>query len=90
MPAQRIVHFDETPVQMLALGEKKTHRTYIWVYSSRPFSALKAVVYEFSPSRAGEYAPNFLGAWHGKLVWDDFAGYKASCELGIPIRDLRT
>ncbi|EGH25504.1 putative transposase, partial [Pseudomonas amygdali pv. mori str. 301020] len=26
---------------------------------------------------------NFLRAWSGKLVCDDFAGYKASFELGI-------
>ncbi|MEX5591434.1 IS66 family transposase [Pseudomonas orientalis] len=47
--AQRVVHADETPVQMLAPGEKKTHRAYVWAYSSTPFSALKAVVYDFSP-----------------------------------------
>lgn len=41
------------------------------------------MVYDFSPSRAGEHARNFLGAWSGKLVCDDFAGYKASFELGI-------
>jgi hypothetical protein len=29
----------------------------------------QAVVYDFSPSRAGEHALNFLGAWNGKLVW---------------------
>jgi len=81
--AQRVVHADETPVQMLAPGEKKTHRAYVWAYSSTPFSALKAVVYDFSPSRAGEHARNFLGNWNGKLVCDDFAGYKASFELGI-------
>ncbi|KPX94650.1 Transposase IS66, partial [Pseudomonas amygdali pv. mori] len=81
--AQRVVHADETPVQMLAPGEKKTHRSYVWAYSSTPFSTLKAVVYDFSLSRAGEHARNFLGAWNGKLVCDDFAGYKASFELGI-------
>lgn len=81
--AQRVVHTDETPVQMLAPGEKKTHRAYVWAYSTTPFSALKAVVYDFSPSRAGEHARNFLGTWNGKLVCDDFAGYKASFELGI-------
>ena len=81
--AQRVVHADETPVQMLAPGEKKTHRAYVWAYSTTPFSALKAVVYDFSPSRAGEHARNFLGTWNGKLVCDDFAGYKASFELGI-------
>ncbi|MDI3275914.1 IS66 family transposase, partial [Pseudomonas sp. AL03] len=51
--AQRVVHADETPVQMLAPGEKKTHRAYVWAYCTTPFSALKAVVYDFSPSRAG-------------------------------------
>ena len=81
--AQRVVHADETPVQMLAPGEKKTHRAYIWAYCTTPFSVLKAVVYDFSPSRAGEHARNFLGTWNGKLVCDDFAGYKASFELGI-------
>ncbi|HHK0532126.1 TPA: IS66 family transposase [Pseudomonas aeruginosa] len=81
--AQRIVHADETPVQMLAPGEKKTHRAYVWAYCTTPFSALKAVVYDFSPSRAGEHARSFLGTWNGKLVCDDFAGYKAGFEQGI-------
>jgi hypothetical protein len=81
--AQRVIHADETPVQMLTPGEKKTHRAYVWAYCSTPFSALKAVVYDFSPSRAGEHARNFLGAWNGKLVCDDFAGYKASFQHGI-------
>lgn len=81
--AQGVIHADETPVQMLAPGEKKTHRAYVWAYSTTPFSALKAVVYDFSPSRAGEHARNFLGTWNGKLVCDDFAGYKAGFERGI-------
>ena len=81
--AEGVIHADETPVQMLAPGEKKTHRAYVWAYSTTPFSALEAVVYDFSPSRAGEHARNFLGPWNGKLVCDDFAGYKASFEQGI-------
>tara|TARA_R110002124_G_scaffold194943_2_gene362085 strand:- start:15 stop:1550 length:1536 start_codon:yes stop_codon:yes gene_type:complete len=80
---QRVIHADETPVQMLAPGEKKTHRAYVWAYSTTPFADLKAVVYDFSPSRAGEHARNFLGQWNGKLVCDDFAGYKAGFERGI-------
>ncbi|WP_165679005.1 IS66 family transposase [Metapseudomonas otitidis] len=83
MLAQRVIHADETPVQVLAPGEKKTHRAYVWAYSTTPFADLKAVVYDFSPSRAGEHARNFLGQWNGKLVCDDFAGYKASFEQGI-------
>lgn len=81
--AQRVVHADETPVQMLAPGEKKTHRAYVWAYCTTPFSALKAVVYDFSLSRAGEHARNFFGTWNGKLVCDDFAGYKAGFEKGM-------
>ncbi len=34
-------------------------------------------------SRTGEHARKFLGTWKGKLVCDDFVGYKASFELGI-------
>jgi hypothetical protein len=65
---------------MLAPGEKKNHRAYVLAYCTTPFSALKAVVYDFSPSRAVEHARNFFGSWNGKLVCDDFAGYKAGFE----------
>lgn len=41
------------------------------------------MVYDFSRSRAGEHARNFLGLWNGKLVCDHFAGYKAAFERGI-------
>lgn len=41
------------------------------------------MVYDFSPSRAGEHARNFLQDWKCKLVCDDFGGYKASFELGV-------
>ncbi len=78
-----VVHADETPVQMLTLGAKKTHRAYVWAYATSQLSNLAAVVYDFSPSRAGEHARAFLGSWNGKLVCDDFAGYKASFELGF-------
>ncbi len=78
-----VVHADETPVQMLTPGAKKTHRAYVWAYATSQFSELAAVVYDFSPSRVGEHVRNFLGNWNGKLVCDDLAGYKACFELGI-------
>lgn len=56
--AQRVVHANKKPVGMLALGEKKTHRADVWVYCTTPFSALKAVVYDFSPSRAANCSDN--------------------------------
>ena len=64
-------------------GNKKTHRAYLWAYAPGAFEALKAVVYDFCESRAGEHARTFLGDWKGALVCDDFAGYKQSFTLGI-------
>ena len=78
-----VVHVDETPVQMLAPGSKKTHRAYVWAYATISAADIQAVVYDFSPGRSGEYARNFLGDWKGKLVCDDYGGYKASFALGV-------
>lgn len=55
-----VIHADETSVQMIAPGPKKTHRAYAWAYCTTPFFVLRGVVYDFSPSRAGEHARNFL------------------------------
>ena len=78
-----VLHADETPVAMLKPGNKKTHRAYLWAYAPGVFEDMKAVVYDFCESRAGEHARAFLGEWKGALVCDDFAGYKASFTLGI-------
>jgi len=78
-----VLHADETPVSMLAPGKKKTHRAYVWAYCTTPFSDLKAVVYDFAPTRAGEHARTFLEGWQGKLVCDDYSGYKAGFGKGI-------
>ena len=72
-----VMHADETPVEMLKPGNKKTHRAYLWAYAPGAFEDLKAVVYDFCESRAGEHARTFLGKWKGSLVCDDYAGYKA-------------
>lgn len=80
---QPVVHVDETPVQMLMPGTKKTHRSYVWAYATSPFCETSAVVYDFSLSRGDEHARNFLQDWKGKLICDDFGGYKASFELGV-------
>jgi transposase len=78
-----VLHVDETPVQMLAPGEKKTHRAYIWGYATMTTAPISAVVYDFSPGRSGEHARNFLGDWKGKLVCDGYGGYKVSFVLGV-------
>jgi transposase IS66 family protein len=73
----QVLHADETPVAMLKPGNGKTHRAYLWNYSPGAFEAIKAVVYDFTETRSGMHAQAFLGAWRGKLVCDDYSGYKA-------------
>ena len=72
-----VLHADETPVEMLKPGTKKTHRAYLWAYAPGAFEDLKAVVYDFCESRAGAHARTFLGKWKGSLVCDDYGGYVA-------------
>ncbi len=79
----RVLHADETPVAMLKPGDGKTHRAYLWAYAPGAFEGMKAVVYDFCESRAGEHARAFLGAWRGSLTCDDFSGYKALIASGV-------
>jgi len=86
-----VLHADETPVAMLKpahLRDGKTHRAYLWSYCTTSFNPMKAVVFDFAESRGGQHVRAFLGlpgadGWRGKLVVDDFSGYKACFELGV-------
>ena len=78
-----VLHGDETPVSMLAPGKKKTHKAYVWAYSTTRYSRIQGVVYDFCPTRAGSAMRAFLDGWSGKLVCDDYRGYKASFGLGM-------
>ena len=78
-----VLHADETPVAMLAPGKKQTHRAYVWAYAATRFAPVQGVVYDFRPTRSGKEVRDFLADWKGKLVCDDFSGYKASFTQGI-------
>lgn len=86
-----VLHADETPVAMLKpanLRDGKTHRAYLWSYCTTRYNATRAVVFDFAESRAGMHAREFLGlpgndGWHGKLVCDDYSGYKQLLTMGV-------
>jgi len=78
-----VLHADETPVAMLDPGKGRTHRAYLWSYSSTQFDEMRAVVYDFADSRAGMHPKVFLAGWAGKLVCDDYSGYKALFSAGV-------
>ena len=83
-----VLHADETPVAMLKPGNGKTHKAYLWTYCTTSFNETRAVVFNFADSRSGDNVRQFLQlpgpeGWKGKLVTDDFSGYKACFEMGV-------
>jgi transposase len=78
-----VLHADETPVPMLKPGLGRTHRAYLWSYSSSEYDELQTVIYDFTEGRGGVHARDFLGSWSGKLVCDDYSGYKALFDRGV-------
>jgi transposase len=78
-----VLHADETPVAMLTPGRGRTHRAYIWSYSSTQFDSVHGVVYDFADSRAAAHPKEFLNGWSGKLVCDDYSGYKGLFAVGV-------
>lgn len=86
-----VLHADETPVAMLKpkhLRDGKTHKAYLWSYCTTSANPTKAVVFEFSETRAGENVREFLRldtlqAWQGTLVTDGFSGYNATTIKGV-------
>lgn len=70
----QVLHADETPVRQLAPGNGSTKRAYLFAYRSAGTDPI--VIFDYCQSRAGRHAAEFLGAWQGALMVDDFAGYK--------------
>jgi transposase len=83
-----VLHADETPVPMLKPGLGRTHKAYLWSYSSSEYDELLAVIYDFAEGRSGHYAREFLHGWTGKLVCDDYSGYKALFEKGRGVTEV--
>src|SRR5438552_2633718 len=78
-----VIHADETPVSLLAPGKGKTKRAYVWVYRTTNFVAQRAVLFDFTASRAGEHPRRVLQSFCGTLVTDDFSGYHELHTQGV-------
>ena len=85
--SEPILHADETPVSIMKnhvkVGGKSLKKGYVWAYLTPQHSSLKAVVYDFAESRRNEHPKAFLDKWHGKLVCDDYSGYKFLFHQGV-------
>ena len=78
-----VIHADETPVSLLAPGKGKTRRAYVWVYRTTNFVAKRAVLFDFTASRAGEHPRRVLQGFAGTLISDDYSGYFGLQAQGI-------
>ncbi|BDB91034.1 hypothetical protein VEGS20_44400 (plasmid) [Escherichia coli] len=75
----RKIHTDDTPVKVLAPGQKKAKTGRIWTYvrddrnvgSSSP----PAVWFAYSPNRQGKHPEQHLRPFRGILQADAFTGY---------------
>jgi transposase len=73
---ESVIQADETRVQVLKeKGRKASQKSYMWVFCSGEFSEKPAVLYMYSPSRAGETAKAFLGEYNKYLIVDGYDGY---------------
>ena len=79
---EKVVHADETPVQMLAPGNGKTKTAYLFAYRRGEIEEPPIIVYDFAENRSGKHARSFLDGYGGALVVDDYSGYKAFFEGG--------
>ena len=78
-----ILHAVETPGCRCWPRARKTHKPYLWAYAATTYAWLKAVIYDFAPGRGGQHARDFLDEW-GKLVRDEYSGYKQSSPTASP------
>ena len=84
--AGRVVHADDTPVDVLAPGTGKTKTGRFWVYlrDERPHAgtAPPAVLYRYTPDRKGEHCRAELADFTGWLHADGYAGFGRLYEIG--------
>ena len=73
---QPVIHADETVVQVLhEPGKKAKTDSRMWVYCTDKSADKYLALFEYSPTRNGSNAVNFLGDYSGYLVCDGYDGY---------------
>lgn len=70
-----VIQVDETPVQVLKEpGRTAQAKSYMWVFRGGPPDR-PALLYRYSPSRAGSVAAGVLEGYRGYVQSDGYAGY---------------
>jgi transposase len=71
--ASRVIHTDDTPVEVLEPGRGETRTGRFWVYVGDADHPL--TVFDYTPSRSRDGPREFLKDWSGFLQADAFGGY---------------
>ena len=83
--AGRVIHADDTPVDVLAPGTGKTKTGRLWVYlrDERPHAGIAppAVLYRYTPDRKGEHCRTELANFTGWLHADGYTGFGRLYEI---------
>ncbi len=89
--AGAVLHADDTTVPVLApgLGRTATGRLWVVVRDERPWGSVAppAAFYRYSPDRKGIHAEALLGACHGFLHADGYAGFNKLYQPTAPGHD---
>ena len=73
---QPVIHADETVVQVLHEPNRKAKTdSRMWVYCTDKSADRYIALFDYSPTRKGDYAVKFLGEYPGYIVCDGFDGY---------------
>jgi transposase len=93
--AGRVIHADDTPVDVLTPGTGKTKTGRLWVYlrdeRSHAGTAPPAVLYRYTPDRKGEHCRAELAGFTGWLQADGYAGFgrlydiAGSAQAALPV-----
>lgn len=76
-----VIHADETVTQVLREpGRKATTESRMWVYAGETAAGKNISLFEYSPTRNGDNAVNFLGDYSGYFVCDGYDGYNKLTE----------
>lgn len=72
-----IIMSDETTWQVNhEEGKKASSKSYIWIHRSGSCEEPPIILYEYTRSRSGDHAKEFLAGFHGFHVSDAYEGYE--------------
>ncbi|MGN1341631.1 MAG: IS66 family transposase, partial [Bacilli bacterium] len=70
----KVLHADETTLQVLHKADKDRMKCYMWVYSTTLYDN-QIRIYDYQADRKAIHPADFLKGYDGYLVCDDYLGY---------------